>query len=70
MTAPIIDSARLFPANIHRRTALKVDLIVETNMTPDAVAEFGQIAESRGIQGIWACDYFAHRDPFLRRDSP
>jgi len=44
---------------------LKVDLIVETNMTPDAIADFGQIAESRGIHGIWTCDYFAHWDPFI-----
>jgi len=34
-------------------------------MTPDAIAEFGQIAEARGIHGIWTCDYFAHWDPFV-----
>lgn len=45
--------------------AMKIDLIVETNMTPDAIAEFGQIAEARGIHGIWTCDYFAHWDPFV-----
>ncbi len=44
---------------------MKVDLIVETNMTPDEIAEFGQLAESRGIHGIWTCDYFAHWDPFV-----
>jgi alkanesulfonate monooxygenase SsuD/methylene tetrahydromethanopterin reductase-like flavin-dependent oxidoreductase (luciferase family) len=44
---------------------MKIDLIVETDMTPDEIAEFGQIAESRGINGIWACDYFAHWDPFV-----
>jgi len=44
---------------------MKVDLIVETNLTPDEIAEFGQIAESRGIHGIWTCDYFAHWDPFI-----
>ncbi len=44
---------------------MKVDLIVETNLTPDQIAEFGQIAEARGIHGIWTCDYFAHWDPFI-----
>jgi hypothetical protein len=44
---------------------VKIDLIVETNMTPDEIAEFGLIAESRGIHGIWTCDYFAHWDPFI-----
>ena len=41
---------------------MKIDLIVETNMKPDAIAEFGALAESRGIHGLWTCDYFAHWD--------
>lgn len=44
---------------------MKIDLIVETNMSPEEIAAFGQKAEAMGINGIWTCDYFAHWDPFI-----
>ena len=44
---------------------MEIDIIVEPDLSPAQMIELGQAAESYGIRGLWASNYFAHWDPFI-----
>ncbi|MBN8280393.1 MAG: LLM class flavin-dependent oxidoreductase [Gammaproteobacteria bacterium] len=43
---------------------MRIDLILESNNSPDRIAELGQLAEANGIGGIWVSGMLDGRDPF------
>ncbi|MEO7386974.1 MAG: LLM class flavin-dependent oxidoreductase [Gammaproteobacteria bacterium] len=43
---------------------MRIDLILESNNSPDRIAELGQLAEANGIGGIWISGMLDGRDPF------
>ena len=43
---------------------MRIDLILESNNSPDRIAELGQLAEDNGIGGIWISGMLDGRDPF------
>ena len=44
---------------------MKIDIILEPDLTPEQICELGLIAESYGIESVWTSNYFAHWDPFI-----
>jgi alkanesulfonate monooxygenase SsuD/methylene tetrahydromethanopterin reductase-like flavin-dependent oxidoreductase (luciferase family) len=44
---------------------MDLDLILEPNLSPDAIAELGLLAESLNFRGIWAQNYASARDAFM-----
>ena len=44
---------------------MDIDIILEPDLPPAAVAELGQIAERYGIRAVWTSNFFAHWDCFL-----
>jgi len=43
---------------------MRIDLILESNNSPDRIAELGRLAEANGIGGIWISGMLDGRDPF------
>lgn len=43
---------------------MRIDLILESNNSPDRIAELGRLAEANGIGGIWVSGMLDGRDPF------
>ena len=43
---------------------MRIDLILESNNTPDRIAELGKLAEDNGIGAIWISGMLDGRDPF------
>jgi len=43
---------------------VRIDLILESNNTPDRIAELGKLAEDNGIGAIWISGMLDGRDPF------
>jgi 5,10-methylenetetrahydromethanopterin reductase len=44
---------------------MRIDLILESNATPERIAALGRLAESYGLGGIWVSSMLDARDPFL-----
>ena len=44
---------------------MKIDIILEPDLTPEEICDLGLIAESYGIDSIWTSNYFSHWDPFI-----
>lgn len=44
---------------------MKIDVILESNMTPERIAELGQLAECCGLGGVWVSNMNDARDPFI-----
>ena len=44
---------------------MKIDIILEPDLTPEQICELGIAAESYGIESVWTSNYFAHWDPFI-----
>jgi len=43
---------------------VRIDLILESNLSPDRIAELGKLAEANGIGAIWVSGMLDGRDPF------
>ncbi len=48
-----------------QESALKIDIILEPDLTPAQITELGVLAESHGINRVWIQNYSAARDAFL-----
>jgi alkanesulfonate monooxygenase SsuD/methylene tetrahydromethanopterin reductase-like flavin-dependent oxidoreductase (luciferase family) len=48
-----------------QETAMKIDIILEPDVTPAQITELGLQAESHGINRIWVQNYSAARDCFM-----
>ncbi len=44
---------------------MKIDIILEPDQTPAQIAELGRLAESYGINTLWATNYASARDAFM-----
>ena len=44
---------------------MDLDLILEPNLTPDAIMELGLLAEHHNFRGIWTQNYSSARDAFM-----
>ncbi len=44
---------------------MKLDVILDPEVSPDAVRELGLLAESYGIRAVWTSNYPSSRDPFI-----
>jgi alkanesulfonate monooxygenase SsuD/methylene tetrahydromethanopterin reductase-like flavin-dependent oxidoreductase (luciferase family) len=44
---------------------MRIDLIVESNMAPESIAELGRLAESFGLGGVWVSSMLDSRDVFM-----
>jgi alkanesulfonate monooxygenase SsuD/methylene tetrahydromethanopterin reductase-like flavin-dependent oxidoreductase (luciferase family) len=44
---------------------MEVDIILEPDLSPQQVAELGQVAEKFGVRALWTSNFFAHWDCFL-----
>jgi 5,10-methylenetetrahydromethanopterin reductase len=45
--------------------AMRIDVILESNNTPERIAELGQLAERHGLGGVWVSNMNDARDPFI-----
>ena len=44
---------------------MRIDVILESNNSPDTVAELGKLAEECGLGGVWVSNMNDGRDPFI-----
>lgn len=44
---------------------MRIDVILESNLTPERIAELGQLAERNGLGGVWVSNMNDARDPFI-----
>jgi len=44
---------------------MKIDLMLEPDLSPDQISELAQLAESYGFRALWVQNYVASRDPFM-----
>ena len=44
---------------------MKIDIILEPDLTPEQFCELGMVAENYGIESVWTSNYFSHWDPFI-----
>lgn len=44
---------------------MRIDIILESNNSPDTVAELGKLAEDCGLGGVWVSNMNDGRDPFI-----
>ncbi|MDJ0928488.1 MAG: LLM class flavin-dependent oxidoreductase [Gammaproteobacteria bacterium] len=44
---------------------MKIDLILDPDLSPQEVTELGLLAESYGFQSVWTSNYPSSRDPFI-----
>ena len=44
---------------------MKIDIILEPDLTPEEICDLGLLAESYGIDSVWTSNYFSHWDPFI-----
>ncbi|GIS41294.1 MAG: hypothetical protein Ct9H90mP13_11400 [Pseudomonadota bacterium] len=44
---------------------MKIDIILEPDLTPEQICELGMVAENYGIESVWTSNYFSHWDPFI-----
>ena len=44
---------------------MKIDIILEPDLTPEEICELGLLAESYGVDSVWTSNYFSHWDPFI-----
>jgi 5,10-methylenetetrahydromethanopterin reductase len=44
---------------------MRIDIILESNLTPEQIAELGQLAERCGLGGVWVSNMNDARDPFI-----
>ena len=44
---------------------MKIDIILEPDLTPEEICDLGLLAESYGVDSVWTSNYFAHWDPFI-----
>lgn len=44
---------------------MKIDVILDPDLSPDEVKDLGLLAESYGLQTVWTSNYPSSRDPFI-----
>ena len=44
---------------------MKIDIILEPDLTPEEICDIGLLAESYGVDSVWTSNYFSHWDPFI-----
>ena len=44
---------------------MKIDIILEPDLTPEEICDLGLLAESYGVDSVWTSNYFSHWDPFI-----
>lgn len=44
---------------------MRIDIILESNNSPDRIAELGKLAEDCGLGGVWVSNMNDGRDPFI-----
>ena len=44
---------------------MRIDIILESNLTPERISELGQLAERHGLGGVWVSNMNDARDPFI-----
>ena len=44
---------------------MKIDIMLETDQSPEQVAELALLAEGYGLRALWAQNYVSSRDPFM-----
>ena len=44
---------------------MKIDIILEPDLTPEEICDLGLLAESYGVNSVWTSNYFSHWDPFI-----
>tara|TARA_B100001250_G_scaffold303764_1_gene265538 strand:+ start:132 stop:1154 length:1023 start_codon:yes stop_codon:yes gene_type:complete len=44
---------------------MKIDIILEPDLTPEEICDLGLLAENYGVDSIWTSNYFSHWDPFI-----
>ena len=44
---------------------MKIDIILEPDLTPEEICDLGLLAESYGIDSVWTSNYYSHWDPFI-----
>ncbi|HJL80192.1 MAG: LLM class flavin-dependent oxidoreductase [Gammaproteobacteria bacterium] len=44
---------------------MKIDIILEPDLTPEEICDLGLLAESYGVHSVWTSNYFSHWDPFI-----
>jgi 5,10-methylenetetrahydromethanopterin reductase len=44
---------------------VRIDVILESNLPPERIAELGQLAERHGLGGVWVSNMNDARDPFI-----
>ncbi len=44
---------------------VRIDVILESNLPPERIAELGQLAERAGLGGVWVSNMTDARDPFI-----
>lgn len=49
----------------HAPDAMKIDVILDPDTSPAEVCELGLLAETYGLQSVWASNYPSSRDPFI-----
>ncbi len=44
---------------------MKIDIILEPDLTPEEICDLGLMAENYGVDSVWTSNYFSHWDPFI-----
>ena len=44
---------------------MKIDIILEPDLTPEEICDLGLLAENYGVDSVWTSNYFSHWDPFI-----
>jgi len=44
---------------------MRIDVILDPDLSPDEVAELGLLAECNGLGAVWTSNYPSSRDPFI-----
>ena len=44
---------------------MKIDIILEPDLTPEEICDLGLLAESYGVDSVWTSNYFSHWDTFI-----
>ena len=44
---------------------MKIDIILEPDLTPEEICDLGLLAESYGVDSVWTSNYFSHTGTLL-----